>query len=152
MDLSDVINEEIVLMDLKGSNKEEIIKELVKLLEKTGKISSPDKFVKAVLDREKLGSTGIGKGIAIPHGKVEGATGVLVALGISKKGVDFDALDDKPVHSVFLIAASPENSSKYLQTLAKLSRMVRSADFRETLINAETSTDVIKNILEYEEE
>ncbi|MGM0608986.1 MAG: PTS sugar transporter subunit IIA [Candidatus Muiribacteriota bacterium] len=152
MELADILFKENVVMDLESEEKEGIIKEIVYNLHKSGNIKKPENFIKAVLAREKLGSTGIGKGIAIPHGKVEGAEGVIVGLGLSKTGVDFDALDDNPVYCVFLIAASPENSSKYLQTLAKLSRMVRKQEFRDKLIASKTSEEAVKNITEFEEE
>jgi PTS system fructose-specific IIC component len=151
MELSAVLNEKVIIMDLESKTKPEIINELVEVLYNCGKIKNREMFVKSVLDREKLGSTGIGKGIAIPHGKVEGIEGVVVALGLSRNGVEFDSLDDKPVHSVFLIAANPDNSSHYLKTLAKLSRIVRFPDFRTKLMDAEKPSEVIDVILNFEE-
>jgi len=149
--LSNVLREDAIIMDVQSKEKEAIIEELIDTLHKNNIISSGESFKKSVIAREKLGSTGIGKGIAIPHGKVKGLEGVVLALGISKGGVDFDALDDNKVHCVFLIGASPEKSSMYLQILAKLSRMVRHPEFRNRIINSKKPKEVIDIILNYEE-
>ncbi|PLX15745.1 MAG: PTS sugar transporter subunit IIA [Candidatus Muiribacterium halophilum] len=151
MELSNVLREDAIIMDIKSKDKDSIIEELIDSLKEKNIISCGDSFKKSVIAREKLGSTGIGKGIAIPHGKVQGLDEVVLSLGLSKTGVDFDALDDKKVHCIFLIGASPEKSSGYLQVLAKLSRMVRYPEFRDKLINSKNPKDVIDIILNYEQ-
>ena len=110
MNMKDVLKESCVIADLKGGTKKEVLTELASALKGAGLIQDVDEAVGVILEREKLGSTGIGEGVAIPHGKMKGIDRILCAFGRSKKGVDFDAVDGKPVHIFFLLLA-PEDSA-----------------------------------------
>ena len=104
-----------------------------------------------MVDREKLGSTGIGKGVAIPHAKTESATGLTVAFGVSKEGIDFNSLDEEEVHLFFVFASPNKDSQIYLKVLARISRLIREEEFRENLFNCKTPKEVIDCIREKEE-
>ena len=105
--ITDYITEDLIDLDLKSKNRDEILVELSKLLEKSDNIVGKENdILKALVDREKLGSTGIGKGVAIPHAKTESAKSLAVAFGVSRKGVDFNSLDEEDVHLFFVFALS----------------------------------------------
>lgn len=151
MKILDFLSKEAVKVDLEGKNKKEIITELVELLHTSKKIKDPKPVVKILLDREKLGSTGIGQGIAIPHGKTDMVKDIHAAFGISKKGIDFDALDGEPVNLFFLFIAPPDSSGLHLKALAKISHLLKDKYFREALREAKTADEVI-NIIKEEDE
>jgi nitrogen PTS system EIIA component len=151
MNMKDVLQESCVINDLKGVTKKEILLELVRSFKEAGLIASADEAVNVVLEREKLGSTGIGEGIAIPHGKMKTIDGLLCAFGRSRQGVNFDAIDDKPVHIFFLLLA-PENSvGLHIQMLSRISRLLRDTDFRRQLIEAQENSNLYANILSQDE-
>lgn len=140
--IADLIENKI-LLNMKAKDSQGAIEELTELID--DKVPSVNKkaLVNDLMEREKLGSTGIGKGIAIPHVRTDAVERVVVAFGRSEKGVDFNALDDKPVHLFFLIA-SPENSeNEYLNTLARVSRLLKKDQFREELLEAESNEAII---------
>jgi len=143
MRLTNLINEELIELELKASKKEDVILEMVTLLEKAGKVSDREIYFKSVIERENLGSTGIGKGIAIPHGKSDVINEVSIAFGRSTKGIDFDSLDDKPVNLVFLLAAPKNVGGVYLKALAQLSRLLRQQEFRESILSAGNKSEVL---------
>lgn len=148
--IADLIENKI-LLNMKAEDNQSAIEELTDLID--DKVSSINNkvLVDDLMEREKLGSTGIGKGIALPHVRTEAVEGVVVAFGRSEKGVDFNALDDKPVHLFFLIA-SPENSeNEYLNTLARVSRLLKKDQFREELLEAESNEAIIALFREKEE-
>ncbi|MEZ7890806.1 MAG: PTS sugar transporter subunit IIA [Candidatus Wallbacteria bacterium] len=143
MRLTNLINEELIELELKASKKEDVILEMVTLLEKAGKVSDREIYFKSVIERENLGSTGIGKGIAIPHGKSDVINEVSIAFGRSTRGIDFDSLDDKPVNLVFLLAAPKNVGGVYLKALAQLSRLLRQQEFRESILSANNKSEVL---------
>ena len=150
--ITDYITEDLVDLDLKSKNREGILIELSELLEKSPNITGEEKDIyKALVDREKLGSTGIGKGVAILHAKTESATGLTVAFGVSKEGIDFNSLDEEEVHLFFVFASLNKDSQIYLKVLARISRLIREEEFRENLFNCKTPKEVIDCIREKEE-
>lgn len=148
--ITEFITVEAIDLDMKATNKIEAILELTKLLEKTGKLDSFDKTLEALKDREKLGSTGIGKGVAIPHAKTEFAKDLVIAFGVSKQGVNFNAVDDEKVNIFFAFASPLKNSQTYLKILARISRLIRNDDFREKLLSAKNSQEIIE-LIDFEE-
>lgn len=120
------------------------------MLDSEGYLTDANAFLKSVLEREKVGSTGIGKGIAIPHSRTSSVREVVVAIGRSTSGIEFEALDNREVHLVFLIAAPLESGGLYLKALARLSRLLRYQEFRNELMQAE-SVDKIISIISAEE-
>lgn len=134
-----------------AKTKTEALEELVNALIKGGLKLNCAKVIEVLQQREKLGSTGIGDGLAIPHGKIPSLDEIVVAFGRSKKGVDFDSLDGKPVHIFFLLLA-PENSvGQHLKALARISKMLKKANFRQKLIETDSKSDLYKLIIEQNE-
>jgi fructose-specific phosphotransferase system IIA component len=138
MKLGDIIPEGGILDDLKAVEKEDVIREMVQALVKTGRIeeSASSKVVKALMDREELGSTGIGAGVAVPHAKHDSVADLVGAFGRSKRGINFDALDGEPVHILFLLLSSKSASGAHLEALAYISRLVRDEKFVKFLREA----------------
>jgi PTS system nitrogen regulatory IIA component len=105
-------------------------------------------MLNVLLEREKLGSTGIGDGIAIPHGKMSGLNDLMISFGRSKDGIDFNAMDGKPVHLFFLLMAPENSAGQHLKILAKLSRMLKDTNFRKKLMSAKSKDELYKIIEE----
>lgn len=149
--ITDYITEDLIDLDLKSKNRESILVELSKLLERSKNILVEDNDIyKALVDREKLGSTGIGKGVAIPHAKTESVKELTVAFGISRKGIDFNSMDDEEVHIFFVFASPNKDSQIYLKVLARISRLIREENFRQNLMDCKTAKEVIACIAEKE--
>ncbi|MDD3001330.1 MAG: PTS sugar transporter subunit IIA [Candidatus Riflebacteria bacterium] len=146
MELSEFISPKLTKLELTSTTKLDAIKELVDMLDVAGYLTDADAFLKAVLEREKVGSTGIGKGIAIPHSRTATVRDVVVAVGRSAAGIEFDALDNRPVNLVFLIAAPIESGGLYLKALARLSRLLRYQEFRNRLMEANSVEEITKII------
>lgn len=144
--ITDYMSEELICLDLKSGNKTDVLKELNTLLNKSGKINNEEKCLETLNNREKLGSTGIGKGVAIPHAKTEYADDLTIAFGVSKNGVNFNAVDDEKVQIFFVFASPLKNSKTYLKILARISRLIRNEGFRKKLINANESVEILQII------
>lgn len=138
MKIVDFLREEAVNIHLKSKEKRGVLEELIDLLVKTGEIENRAEMVAALLDREKLGSTGIGKGVAIPHAKSDAVRKVVAAFGRSPQGVEFESLDGEPAYLFFLIVAPIDSTGPHLKALARLSRFLRDKSFREALKKVES--------------
>lgn len=143
MDIAAVLNEKCIELNLKARNKEEAIRELTDLLSEQGLITDQEEFFTAVQEREKLFSTGIGMGIAIPHGKSPAVRQAAVAFGRSANGVDFNSMDDKPAHLIFLLAVPEDANDLHLQVLSTLSRLLMHKEVREALSKATSAAEVV---------
>ena len=150
MTLLDILSPDSTIVDLKGETKEEIIAELVESLANSDAITDRDKVLQAVLEREKIMSTGIGDGIAIPHGKSDSVEQLIAALGTQRRGVDFEALDGEPAYVFFLLVSPANVSGPHIKALARISRLLKNDEFKKKLITAESST-VIIDIIKTEE-
>lgn len=150
MKIMDFLDENAICANLNSIDKENVIKELLELLVKTGKVKNKAEIVKILLERESLGSTGIGQGIAIPHGKSNKVTKMVATLGVSKKGVDFDALDGEPVYIFFLLLAPQDSAGPHLKALARISRILKDKYFRDSLRNA-SDKDALMKIIKQED-
>ena len=150
MKLLDILSIQSAIVDLKGETKEHIITELVDSLEIGKVISDRDKVLGAVLEREKIMSTGIGDGIAIPHGKSEAVIKLAAALGTQRRGVDFEALDGEPAYVFFLLVSPANVSGPHIKALARISRLLKNDDFKKRLGDA-PSTEEIISVIESEE-
>jgi PTS system nitrogen regulatory IIA component len=148
MRVSEIMDKDLLIPNLQSKNKKGVLEELAGILVAQGKLPSLDKVVEVLLDREKLGSTGIGDGIAIPHGKIKEISGVVASFGRSLDGVDFESIDQKPAHLFFLLVA-PENSAGiHLKALARISRLLKDSTFRKSLMEAETREELYQIISE----
>lgn len=148
MKISDFLEEKAVTADLKATDKEGVLRELVGLLAKAGVIKDEEEIVQILLEREALGSTGIGNGIAIPHGKSDSVKQLTAAFGVSRTGVDFDSLDGEPVYLFFLLVAPEEAPGPHLKALARISRLLRDKFFRDRLKAAPDKKTILKIIKE----
>jgi PTS system nitrogen regulatory IIA component len=151
MKLVEILSPDAILVDLAAQTKKEVLAELCGLLGKTGKLPDPKAMVHILEEREALGSTGIGQGVAIPHGKAPSIKAQAAALGISRRGVDFDSLDGEPVHIVFLLIAPPDAAGNHLKALAKVSRLLKDKFFRQALKDSKSSEEILKIIREEDE-
>ncbi|MBI5554751.1 MAG: PTS sugar transporter subunit IIA [Elusimicrobia bacterium] len=151
MKLMDFIVKDAVVVNLQGKEKEDVLEEMVNALVKSRKISNKEKVVKILLDREELGSTGIGQGVGIPHGKTDEVDNVVIAFGSSKQGIEFESLDGEPVYLVFLLLAPVESTGAHLKALAKISRILKDKHFRQSLREATNAEEAIKIIKEEDE-
>lgn len=143
MNIRKLLSKDVVSLDLKGTNKEEVIEELLDLLESAGRITNRKAAQKAILDREKKMSTGMQNGIAIPHGKSDTVENLVVAVGIKKEGVEFDSLDGHPC-VFFIMTLSPANrTGPHIQFLAEISRQLNDPAVRDLILNAPTKESVI---------
>ncbi len=135
MKIIDVLNPKSLSADLKGLNKKEIIGELVDLLIQGGSLDKKykSKVLEVLMAREALGSTAIGQGIAIPHGKSDNTKKLVGCLGISKSGINFDSLDGEPVYIFFMLIAPIDSAGPHLKALARISRLLKDKFFRDSL-------------------
>jgi len=151
MKVHELLNHDFIISELKGKNKEEIINELVDLFKNDSRVLDLEKVRQSVIDREKIMSTGVGKGFAIPHGKTNSINEILAAFGKTKIPVDYQALDNQPVYLVFLLVGKENLVSTHIKLLSRISRMMNKDDFRKALIEA-GSNDEILNMFRKEEE
>jgi PTS system nitrogen regulatory IIA component len=150
--LSEFFEEDLFVPQFRSKDKEGVLKELVDVLVRADRIKEGNILLEMLRQREHLGSTGIGRGVAVPHGRTLALTRLCVVFGRASEGVDFDAMDGKPVHLVFLTVAPPqERSNLYLPVLGKIVEMVKSAKSRRRLVNA-GSFDEVAEILEEADE
>lgn len=141
--LKDVITLDCINIDLKGQTKSEIIDEMVDILYNNGKLNDREEYKKEILKREAQSSTGMEEGIAIPHGKTDAVKIPTVAIGISKKGVDYESLDGKPSHLFFMIAAPANSNNSHIELLSKITTLLLEDDIREALVNAKSKEEVL---------
>ena len=151
MRLDQIFKIEFLNENLTSNTKIDVLAELISVLINSGLKIDRAKAIDVLQQREKLGSTGIGDGVAIPHGKVSDLHELIVAFGRSKKGIVFDAIDGKPVHLFFLLLAPENSTGQHLKALAKISKMLKTPNFRKKLIDARTTSDLYKAIIEQDE-
>jgi len=150
MKITEFLDVKGIHLDLQASEKQDILKELVDVLAGVKDIGDKKLILKALLERESLGSTGIGQGIAIPHGKTDKVSELISVLAISKKGVNFEALDGEPVYIFFLLVAPKDAAGPHLKALAQISRMLRDTYFCDLLRRCE-STEQVYDLIHKEE-
>ena len=151
MKISELLDMSAIVADLGGTGKKEILTELTDALLQSGTSLSRDDILKVLMERERLGSTGIGDGVAIPHGKLKDLDRLLISFGLSRQGVDFDSMDGKPAHLFFLLIAPEESVGVHLKTLARISKLLKSSTVRERLQSAFDSEEIHRIIAEEEE-
>lgn len=150
MQILDFLTVDAIKISLESKSKKDVIKELVELLVKSGKVKDRKKMIQTLLEREELGSTGIGQGIAIPHGKSDTVSDLAAAFGLSTDGISFDSLDGEPVNIFFLLVAPEGAAGAHLKALARISSLLKDKYFRKSLLSAKEAEDVIKIIQEEE--
>jgi len=148
--ISELLPRSAIVLNLQSREKFEVIDELVRPLVAAGAITDESEFVSAIVRRENMESTGIGLGVAIPHARTKAVANIVLAFGRSDSGVDFNSLDGKPSHLIFLIAAPEEQKTEYIMTLARLSKLLRKDEVRIGLNKAGSPDDVARVIMQHE--
>jgi len=148
--ISDLLREELILEKLAATGKEGVLAEFSRLLHQEGKVRDADELVRLLQEREALGSTAIGEGIAIPHAKLPLLREMIVAFGRSADGIDFHSVDGKPTHLFFLLVTPDDNPGEHLRTLARISRILKNRTVREQLMHA-AGKDAIRLLISEED-
>jgi fructose-specific phosphotransferase system IIA component len=151
MKVSDLLKPEFIIPNVKSESKEEVINELIDLFKGDPRVEDLEKVRSAVLEREKVMSTGVGKGFAIPHGKTNAVKEIIGAFGRVPDGIDYDSLDGNPVQLIFLLVGKDNLISTHIKLLSRISRLMNKDDFRHRLIEANNSQEIIKLFSEEEE-
>jgi len=142
--ITDYLTEDLIDLHLKSTDKAQVLEELSDLLAKSDNIGDNRNVVhKALVYREKLGSTGIGKGVAVPHAKTDVIKGLTIAFGISDSKINFKSIDNEDVNIFFVFASPTRDSQTYLKVLARISRLIREVTFRKELLACKTPAEVI---------
>ena len=148
MKITDLLNPESVLPDLQGTNKPAVLRELASCLAAQYREIRLEELTAVLMERERLGSTAIGDGIAIPHGKIKGVGKILGVFGRHLKGVDFESLDGNATHLFFMLVAPEDSTSLHLKALARVSRLLKDAAFRDRLLKAHDAAEIFRLIKE----
>jgi nitrogen PTS system EIIA component len=151
MKITEFLVPEAIIPSLRSTDKESVVKEMVETLAKAGLVKNAAHAVEVLLEREKLGSTGIGQNIAVPHAKSEEAKNLVLGVGISEKGVDFEALDGDPVNIIFMVIAPIDATGLHLKVLARIARLLKDKVFRNSLRSCKTTEKIYETIKEEDE-
>jgi PTS system nitrogen regulatory IIA component len=140
--IRDMLSENLIIEELEAVDKRGVLYEFAHLLKSKNKVENEEELLRVLLEREALGSTGIGDGVAIPHGKLPMSSEMIIAFGRSKKGIDFQAMDSMPVHLFFVLVTPEDRAGDHLKALARISRVLKNPDLREGLKTASTGQEL----------
>jgi fructose-specific phosphotransferase system IIA component len=152
MSISEFMSEDRIAVDLQAEDKTAAITEMMEILARSELVADKDQALHAILEREKTMSTGIGHGVAIPHGKSNGVKGLVAALGISKKGIPFESIDQQPVHILVLMAAPMGPAGPHIKALSRISRVLNLEEAREKLRTIDNAADALNVFLDAEKD
>ena len=152
MKLSEILKPQFIIADLRAHDKKGVLEELTQIITKQETSLNKGSLLQVLLEREKLGSTGIGDGIALPHGKLKGLNKLLISFGRSTDGLNFDSIDEKPAYLLFLLLAPENSAGMHLKALAKISRMLKDGNFRWRLMGAKSREEIYEIIIDKNEE
>jgi len=150
--LSDVLTAERIIINLNGKDKYDVLERMVKVAKTSEKVTNENDLLKKVIEREQIKSTGIGGGIGIPHAQTSGVTDIIACLGVTEQGIEFNAIDGKPVHLVFLIATKERTNSTYLGLLSRIARLFIDEPFKQRVIKSVSPSEIMNLITEKEKE
>ena len=142
MKITDILKKEYIIENLVSTDKESTLDELSSFLKDKGMVSNKETLQSALMEREALGSTGIGENVAIPHAKISAIDQIITVFGRSIKGIEFDSLDKKPVHFIYLVLAPMNSSGQHLKVLARISRLLKNKSLRESIISATEANQI----------
>lgn len=148
--LTDLVTPERIKIPLASTTKEELLEELVDLLVRSNAVEDPEDVLRAVQEREAVLSTGIGNGVAIPHGKSTALPNLRLAAGVTRQAVDFDALDGQPVRLFFLLVGPETAAGPHIKALSRISRLVRKDSVRERLLSSSSSQEFFQALTDAE--
>jgi PTS system nitrogen regulatory IIA component len=151
MKITSILSEESLIPELKSKSKNEVIRELGEAIHKVEPSIPLEPLVQILMEREKLGSTGIGSGVAIPHGKIANLDHIVAAFGRSKAGIDFYSQDGEPTYLFFVLVAPENTAGLHLKALAKLSRLLKDSNFRDRLMKVPDAKAIYQIISEEDE-
>ena len=139
MKITDILNENVIRTNLPGTTKEEIINGMIDLVSTQAHVIDKEKMRIAIFEREKIMSTGVGSGFAIPHGKTDAVSDIVAAFAVTAQAIDYQSLDDQPVRLVFLLVGRDNMVGPHIKLLSRISRLMNKEDFRKQLLEAKTS-------------
>jgi PTS system nitrogen regulatory IIA component len=152
MKLPEILVEQNIIPELKARDKRGVLEELAEVISSHEPSIDKGALVRVLVERERLGSTGIGDGVAIPHGKLNGLKHPIVSFGRSRQGLDFDSMDGQPVHLFFLLVAPEDSSGIHLQVLARIAKILKNRAFRQKLMEPATREELYQAIIQSDEE
>ena len=144
MEVNEFINQDLIKMELQSKDKDSVIEEMIDIMVENGIVSDKEEVVQKAMEREAKGTTGVGRGVAIPHVKSNAVKKAAVAFGRSSEGIDYASMDEKPSYLFFLITVPEESHNEHLKILAQLSRNLVHDDFRDSLLEAESAEEVME--------
>src|SRR6266705_2556404 len=144
MKISDILEEKLIRTNLPGLSKEEIINQMVDIVGQSSKVLDREKVRTAILDREKIMSTGVGNGFAIPHGKTEAVSDIVAAFGVTAEPINYQSLDEKPVRLVFLLVGKDNLVGPHIKLLSRISRLMNKEEFRKRLTELKTPQEILE--------
>jgi fructose-specific phosphotransferase system IIA component len=144
MHIASILEEQFIAINLPSETKEETLNRMIDMLGKSPKVLDLDKVRSAILERERIMSTGVGHGFAIPHAKTDALTDIVAAFATTKKPIDFQALDDQPVQLIFMLVGKEAHVGMHLKLLSRISRLMNNQAFREQLMVATSAAEVLK--------
>ena len=148
MKIDDILKKDSIIANLVGTNKKEVLREITDFLQDLGLITNKETLFNTLMEREKLGSTGIGENVAIPHGKSEELSQIVTVFGRSLGGVNFESLDQKPVHFVCMVIAPSNSTGQHLKALARISRLLKNQELRQGILKLEDANEIYALLLE----
>ena len=143
MRISDILTEDLIVTGLEGDSKDDIIEKMVDLVGTSPKVLDIDKVRKAIFERERIMSTGVGNGFAIPHGKTDAVSDIVAAFAVTEEEIDYDSLDEKPVRLVFLLVGKDNLVGPHIKLLSRISRLMNKEEFRKQLLTLETPKEIL---------
>jgi fructose-specific phosphotransferase system IIA component len=144
MKISDILSSDVIEVNLDIKDKDDSLKKIIDIAARSGKILDLEKVTETIFEREKLVSTGVGKGFAIPHGKTDAISDTVAAFVITKEPIDFDSIDSEPVRFIFLLVGKETLLNTHIKLLSRISRLMNKDDFRDKLLSASTKEGVLK--------
>ncbi len=144
MKISDILDETRILTNMEGDSKSDVINSLIDLVAVSPKVLDKEKVKEAIFEREKIMSTGVGNGFAIPHGKTDAVSDIVAAFAVTKKPIDYEALDEQPVRLIFLLIGKANMVGPHIKLLSRISRLMNKEEFRKKLLEAAEPKDVME--------
>ncbi len=148
MKIAEIFPRDHVVPDLKGTDKQAILREMCEHLSQLGLVGETEKLFDTLMEREKLGSTGIGENVAVPHAKSDSTDRLLCLFGRSIAGVEFESLDKRPVNFVCLLIAPPHSTGQHLKALARISRLLKNQDLRAKILQANNANEIYSALID----
>jgi fructose-specific phosphotransferase system IIA component len=144
MRISDILTEDLIVTGLEGNSKDDIIDKMVELVGSSPKVLDREKVRKAIFERERIMSTGVGNGFAIPHGKTDAVSDIVAGFAVTERPIDYESLDEKPVRLVFLLVGKDNLVGPHIKLLSRISRLMNKEEFRRKLLELTSPADILE--------